>query len=132
MHVIKRLIIALCLLGERYLDRGVQRRFVLCFEAGSDVQHVHLAPRHHYPHQGAVISSGTLNTTTTKQLQRPELTIYEITSSTCVLVDKTVNILLFYFFQVFYFFLRSTHITSDNISFAIVRQVKSLIPLSFY
>lgn len=44
-----------------YLDSGVERRSVLLLEAGSDVQHVHLAPRHHYPHEGAVIGSSTLN-----------------------------------------------------------------------
>lgn len=48
-------------LGVQYLDSGVKRRSVLLLEAGSDVQHVHLAPRHHYPHQGAVISSSALN-----------------------------------------------------------------------
>lgn len=51
-------------LSEQYLDGGVQRRLVLLFEAGSDVQHVHFTPRHHYPHQGVVISSSTLNTDT--------------------------------------------------------------------
>lgn len=45
----------------QYLDSGVQGRSVLLLEAGSDVQHVHLAPRHHYPHQRAVIGSSTLN-----------------------------------------------------------------------
>lgn len=50
--------------SERYLDGGVKRRPVRLFEAGSDVQHVHLAPRHHYPHQGVVISSSTLSTET--------------------------------------------------------------------
>lgn len=56
----RRLIMALRL-GVQYLDSGVKRRSVLLLEAGSDVQHVHLAPRHHHPHQGAVISSSALN-----------------------------------------------------------------------
>ena len=43
-----------------YLDGAVERRSILLLEAGSDVQHVHLAPRHHDPHQGSVISSGAL------------------------------------------------------------------------
>lgn len=47
--------------GEQYLDGGVERRSVLPFEAGSDIQHVRLAPRHHDPHQGAVVGPGALN-----------------------------------------------------------------------
>lgn len=43
-----------------YLDGGVQRGPVLLFEAGSDVQHVHLAPRHHNPHQSVVIGPSAL------------------------------------------------------------------------
>lgn len=44
-----------------YLDCGVERHPVLLLEAGPDVQHVQLAPGHHYPHQGAVIGSSTLS-----------------------------------------------------------------------
>lgn len=43
-----------------YLDCGVERHPVLLQEAGPDVQHVQLAPRHHYPHQGAVIGPSAL------------------------------------------------------------------------
>lgn len=53
-------IIASCLC-EQYLDSSVKRRSIFLFEAVSDIQHVHLTPWDHYPHQGAVISSSTLN-----------------------------------------------------------------------
>lgn len=44
-----------------YLDCGVESHPVLLLETGPDVQHVQLAPRHHYPHQGAVIGSSALS-----------------------------------------------------------------------
>lgn len=53
---------AFCVWAPRYLDSAVERRPVLLLEAGPDVQHVHLAPRHHDPHQGAVVGAGALCT----------------------------------------------------------------------
>ena len=44
-----------------YLDCSVERHPILFLEAGPDVQHVQLAPRHHYPHQGVVIGSSALS-----------------------------------------------------------------------
>lgn len=66
------LIMASCLFVQ-YLDSGVKRRSILLLEAGSDVQHVHLAPRHHDPHQGAVVSSSTLTTAKKKNRGGVEL-----------------------------------------------------------
>lgn len=99
-------------LSERYLDGGVKRRSILLFEAGSDVQHVHLAPRHHYSHQGVVISSSTLNMEVN---QRLGLTIYEITFSHSFIVHKSVKHLPFHFSQVLQLLLslRPVDITSD-------------------
>lgn len=45
-----------------YLDSGVERRPIFLLEAGPNVQHVHLTPWHHYPHQGAVVCPSTLCT----------------------------------------------------------------------
>lgn len=58
-EMLQVLTLIMCLFAQ-YLDSGIKRRSVLLLEAGSDVQHVHLASRHHYPHQGVVISSSTL------------------------------------------------------------------------